>query len=150
MYPIILAAHNILRWVVMILLIITIVRAYLGWFGKRKWTERDRKFGVFTGVALDVQFLLGLLLYFFFSPLTRTALQNFGQAMQVADVRFFALEHVLYMILAVVFAHLASVFARKAVKPEGKHKLAAIWFSLAFLMIIMGMPWMRPLLPGLG
>ena len=150
MYPITLAIHNILRWVVLILAIVATVRAYLGWFGKRPWTERDRKTGAFLGMALDIQLLVGLLLYLVLSPITKAAFQGFGAAMQVADLRFFALEHVFYMLLAVAFAHLGSILPRKVDDPTAKFKRAAIWFSLALLVILLGMPWMRPLLPGLG
>jgi hypothetical protein len=149
MYLVMLAIHNVVRWVVLVLLILVTVRAYLGWFGKRDWTERDRKFGSFASMALDIQLLLGLLLYIFFSPITRAAFQNFGQAMGVADLRFFAFEHAFYMLLAVVFAHLGSILSRKATESVAKHRLAAIWFTLALLLIILGMPWARPLFPGL-
>ena len=150
MYPFTLAIHNILRWVVLILAIVATVQAYLGWFGKRPWTERDRKNGAFLSMALDIQLLAGLLLYIVFSPITKAAFQDFGAAMQITDLRFFALEHALYMLLAVVFAHLGSILPRKVDEPAAKFKRAAIWFSLALLVILLGMPWARPLLPGLG
>ena len=41
---------------------------------------------------MDVQLLLGLILYFALIPLTRTALMDMGAAMGVADLRFFAIE----------------------------------------------------------
>jgi hypothetical protein len=89
-------------------------------------------------------------LYIFLSPITRTAFQNFGAAMQVPDVRFFAIEHIFYMFLAVVFVHVGSVLSRKAVESPAKYKRAALWYSLALIVILVGMPWTRPLLPGLG
>ncbi len=85
MYAFFLAMHNIVRWVALILAIVATVTAFLGWFGKRQWSERDRKIGSFFGIAMDIQLLLGLLLYFVFSPITRTALQDFGAAMGVQD-----------------------------------------------------------------
>ena len=150
MYEFTLAIHNILRWVVLILAVVAVARAYLGWFGKRQWTERDRKIGTFLSIAIDVQLLIGLLLYVVLSPITKAAFQGFGAAMQVADLRFFALEHAFFMLLAVVFAHLGSILPRKVDEPAAKYKRAAIWFSLALLVILLGMPWARPLLPGLG
>ncbi|MEW5871769.1 MAG: hypothetical protein AB1894_21050 [Chloroflexota bacterium] len=148
MYPILLALHNLVRWVVLILAILAVVRAYLGWFGKRAWTGRDRQVGMFTGMAIDIQFLLGLLLHIFFSPLTRSAFQNFGAAMGNPDLRFFALEHVFYMVLAVVFAHLGSILPRKVEGAAAKHQRAAIWFSLMLVVVLLGTPWTRPLLRG--
>jgi uncharacterized membrane protein YozB (DUF420 family) len=149
MYPVFLAAHNIVRWVALVLGILAAVRAWLGWLRKSEWSESDRKIGVFFSSAMDTQLLLGLLLYFLFSPITRAALGNFGAAMRDGGARFFALEHTFYMLLAVVFAHLGSILPRKASEAIAKHRQAAIWFSLAVLLILLGIPWMRPLLPGL-
>jgi hypothetical protein len=149
MYAFFLAMHNIVRWVALILAVVATVTAFLGWFGKRQWSERDRKIGSFFGIAMDIQLLLGLLLYFVFSPITRTALQDFGAAMGVQDLRFFGLEHAFYMILAVVFAHLGSILARRAPESKAKFQRAAIFFGLSLLLILLGIPWGRPLFPGL-
>jgi uncharacterized membrane protein YozB (DUF420 family) len=148
MYTFVLAVHNILRWIVMILLIIALVRAFWGWFGKREWTSTDRKVGRFYSISLDVQFLLGLILYFFLSPLTSAALSDFGTAMSVPDLRFFGLEHVFYMILAVILAHVGVATANRAEEAIIKQRRSAIWFSLSLIAILLGMPWFRPLLPG--
>ena len=150
MYPIVLGLHNLVRWVALILAIVATVRAFLGWFGKRQWSERDRKIGSYFTIAMDIQLLLGLLLYFVFSPITRQALTNFGAAMGVGDLRFFDLVHPLYMFLAVVFAHLGSVLARRAPESRAKFQRAAIFFGLSLVLILLGMPWMRPFIPFLG
>ena len=150
MYSVVLAIHNILRWVVLIVALVAVVRAYMGWFGKREWTPADRKVGMFVGMSIDIQLLVGLLLYIFLSPLTRGALQNFSAAMSVSTMRFFAVEHVVYMVLAVVFAHLGSILPRKVEDALAKHKRAALWFTLTLLIVLAGVPWGRPLFPGLG
>ena len=147
MYPFFLAAHNIIRWVALILGIVVTVRAFLGWFGKKDWSNQDRKLGIFYTSAMDVQLLLGLLLYFFFSPLTQSAFRDFAAAMGNTGLRFFVIEHSLVMLLAVVFAHLGSVFSKKAQDSLAKHKRAALWYALSVLLLIVGMPWMRPLFP---
>jgi hypothetical protein len=102
---------------------------------------------VFFGAAIDTQLLLGLVLYFFLSPITRAALADFGAVMSDAGLRFFALEHAFYMLLAVVFAHLGSALAKRAPTDAAKHQRGMIWYGLAFLVILLGMPWMRSLIP---
>jgi len=148
MYSFILAVHNILRWVVLILAILVVVRSITGWYGKREWTDRDRMLGIFYTSSMNVQLLLNLLLYIFLSPLTTQAFQDFGTAMGIAVQRYFALEHPFYMLVAVVFAHLGSMLSKKASDPVVKHRQAAIWYGLSLLIILLGMPWMRPILPG--
>ena len=150
MYQIVLAIHNILRWVVLVLAIVAIVRAYLGWFGKREFTETDRRVGVYFSISIDIQLLLGLILYLFLSPITRTAFQDFSSAMAITDIRFFAAEHILMMILAAILVHVGTFLSKRATSDVSKHRRAAIWFSLAVLVVIAAIPWWRPLLPGLG
>lgn len=150
MYEFILAVHNIMRWVVLILLVIALVRALLGWFGNKEWTSTDARLGMFYSVSLDIQLLLGLILYFALSPITRIGFSDFGAAMQNADLRYFLLEHVLLMVVAVVFAHIGVATSKRTDESVGKYRRIAIWFGLSLIVILLGMPWFRPLLPGLG
>jgi hypothetical protein len=150
MYGFFLAIHNILRWVVLVLLVVAVVRALMGLFGEREWTATDRKVGLFSTIAVDTQLLVGLILYFVYSPITTAALRDFSAAMGVSNSRFFAVEHVFFMVLVLVFAHLGSTLTKRKEGSKAKHTQAAIWFGLALLLVILGIPWGRPLLPGLG
>lgn len=147
-YPIVLWIHNAVRWFILILGIIALIRAYYGWFGKRDWSMIDRKVGIFFTSTLDLQLLLGLLLYFFLSPITKSAFKDFGGGMSNPQARFFILEHALYMVVAVVLAHIGSALAKRADQALIRHRRTALWFSLSLLAILVGMPWARPLLPG--
>lgn len=149
MYPVVLAIHNILRWLVLIAGILAAGRALIGWFGKKEWTRQDRLFGVIFTSAMDVQLLFGLSLYLFFSDIVKGAFNDFDAAMGVRDMRFFAIEHVFYMVVALVFAHLGSMLPKKVDEAVAKHRRAAIWFTLSVVIILAGIPWWRPLFPGL-
>ena len=149
MYPFVLAVHNIVRWVVVIAGLLAIGRAFIGWFGKKEWNKQDRLLGLIFTSSVDIQLLLGILLYFVFSPITKGAFNDFGAAMGIKDLRFFAIEHVFYMVLALVFAHLGSALPKKVDEDQAKFKRAALWFGLALLLILAGIPWGRPLFPGL-
>jgi len=150
MYPIVLAIHNVVRWVVLIAGVYALIRSYQGWFGRGGWSEAERRSGVIFSSALDLQLLLGLILYFLLSPITRRGLQELGAAMADPGLRFFVLEHALYMLLAVISAHLGVALAKRAVEPIVKHRRIALWFTLTWIFLLLGMPWARPLLPGLG
>jgi uncharacterized membrane protein YozB (DUF420 family) len=146
-YLFVLSLHNVLRWLVVILTLAAAVNAFWGWFGKRAWSERDRKLGVFVSMGIDIQLLLGLLLYFVISPLmTETILPNFGGAMKNSELRFFAIEHIFLMVLVVVFAHLGSILAKRGKDSTARFRRAAIWFTLTLALILAGLPWFRPLL----
>ncbi len=147
MYPLVLGIHNILRWIVLVLGVIVLPQAYRGWLGKAPWTESARKIQVFFAASVDAQLLLGLLLYFGLSYIVRGAFLDFGAAMSNAGARFFALEHPASMLLALVFVHVGAARSKKAPDDAGKYRQVAIWFTLAFLIVLLGMPWSRPFLP---
>ena len=150
MYQFLVALHNITRWAVLLLGIFVVIRSFLGWLGKKDWSETDRKAGLFFAISIDIQLLIGFLLYFVFSTWGLKAILQQGMkfVMGQSEYRFFAIEHAFYMILAMVFAHLGSALPKKVDESQAKFKRAAIWFGLALLLILAGIPWSRPLFPG--
>jgi hypothetical protein len=150
MYAVVLALHNILRWLVLALGVWALLRAYLGWARSGAWTPLDRTAGLFFTIVFDIQFLLGLLLYFAFSGLTQAALSDFSGAMASTDLRFFALDHPLLMLAAVILAHAGSALSRKASGDRARHQRAAIFYTLSLAAVLLAIPWSRPLLPWLG
>jgi hypothetical protein len=150
LYNIVLALHNIVRWVVLITAILALVRVYMGWLQNRVWAARDRQVSVAFTSALDTQILLGLIL-FFISPWTRALLTgNFSGMISDPTMRFFSVEHVPFMIVSVILAHIGSARARRASDSGVKFRQSAIFFTLSILVIILMIPWWRPLFPGLG
>jgi hypothetical protein len=147
MYMVTLAAHNILRWVVVVLAAYALVRMFAGLFGKKEFTETDRKSLSFYTISMDIQLLIGLLLYFVLSPITTSALGNFGAAMRDSNLRFFAVEHISVMIVAVILAHVASMMVKRATTSASKFRRGAIWGTLSVLALLFAIPWWRPLLP---
>lgn len=149
-YTLVLWLHNVLRWFVLIAGVFAVGLAYYGWFSKKEWTRTNRLAGMFFTIGLDVQLLLGLLLYFFLSPITAPVLGNFRGMMADDQLRFFGLEHIFYMVVALIVAHIGSARARRIVEDVRKHRTAAIWFTVSLLVILIAIPWDRPFLRGLG
>ena len=149
MYMFVLFAHNIFRWVVLIAGIVTVVMSFVGWFSKSDWTRTNEKMGMAYVSLIDMNVLLGLLLYIFLSPITKAVFANFGAAMGDNTLRFFAVEHIFGMIVALAAAHVGRVLTKKATEPLKKHRTVAIWYTLSLLIILAMIPWDRPLLRGL-
>jgi hypothetical protein len=85
----------------------------------------------------------GLILYFFVSPFTKAAFADFGAAMKNADLRFYAVEHLSLMVIALILVHIGRIKSKKALVYVNKHKSAAIWYGIAFILILTGIPWDR-------
>lgn len=130
---VVLAIHNIVRWVVLLAIIFALYRAYTGWLGKKSWESADRMAGMIFTSSIDVQLLLGIILMF---------LRGFTNI----QMRFY-MEHIGMMFLAVILGHVGSAVSKKADADIDKHRKAAIWFTVTVLVILASIPWTRPLFP---
>lgn len=155
MYALTLAAHSLVRWAVLLSGVAAAVRATKGWLGKEPWDKRADRLSVLFVAAFDTQLLLGLLLYFVFSPYLGLLLENGKMVMKEPALRFFAVEHTTTMLLAVAVAHVGRIRARKAPEGVARYKVIALTTIVALLIVVVTIPWPssathgRPLLRGL-
>ena len=152
MYGLTLTPHSLVRWVVILAGLFAALRGLAGWLGRKPWTIDDDRTGRVFVISFDTQILIGLVMYVFVSPITTSAFQNMGGAMQNAGVRFWVVEHPTAMILGLALAHIGRVRVTRAEDAALKHRRAAIYFGLALLLVLLGSPWpftpvARPLLP---
>jgi archaellum biogenesis protein FlaJ (TadC family) len=59
-----------------------------------------------------------------------------SETMKNDTTRYFTVEHWLGMIIAIVLITIGHSKSKKIVLPEGKHKTIAIFYIIAFLIII--------------
>ena len=103
--------------------------------------SRAERWGRIFMIALDMQMLFGLLLYGMLSPYTSAAMKDFGAAMRDPVLRFWAVEHLTMMLSAVILVHVGRVPARQAVDAQKKRTRLLVCFGVAFLLLLLGMPW---------
>ncbi|HNR85630.1 MAG TPA: hypothetical protein PKN22_04865 [Taishania sp.] len=125
-------AHSGLRWIALILLLLAIFNA----FSKMKSpavSAGDRKINLFAMVTFHIQYLVGLGLYFT-SPKV-----NFDQGWMKIDIfRFFGMEHVLMMTVAFILITMGFSKSKKSATP---YKTIAIFYTIALILILAGIPW---------
>ena len=146
MYTGLLHTHNMFRWLVLLTLVLAVLFALIGWLKKLDWNKKDNVTGLLLTIFMDIQFLIGIVLYAFVSPITKAAFNDFGAAMKNADLRFYAVEHILMMVIALVLVHIGRSKTKKAVAPWKKHRAAAIFYGIAFILILAAIPWERALI----
>jgi len=146
MYNLVLTAHSWLRWAALLAGIVATLMVLMNRPGPARGTSagvRDGadRWGLFFMIALDLQMLLGLLLYFALSPTTRAIFDDFGGTMRDPAARFWAVEHVSMMLAAVILAHVGRVLARKAPSPAARRTRLLICFGLATIAVVAATPW---------
>lgn len=128
-------AHSGLRWIVLILLVVAVLNAILK-KGKGQYTEGDRKLNLFTMVFFHVQFLIGIALYFI-SPIV-----NFSEGFMKDTIRrFFGMEHTLIMVIAFILITIGHSKSKKAESPVQKNKYIMLFYGIALVLILAGIPW---------
>lgn len=141
MYSILIFIHSWLRWILLILGLIVIIKSYAGWFGNKNYLKSDNTMSVILVALFHTQLILGLLLYVFFSPIMKSAFQDFSVAMKDSQLRYWAVEHIFIMLLSIGIAQYGRIRIKKADLPVGKHRNAAIFFTMAFILIVSRIPW---------
>ena len=141
MYSTLIFIHSWLRWVLLILGLIVIIKAYIGWIGNKKYSASDDTMSISLIALFHTQLIIGLLLYIFFSPLIKSAFQDFGVAMKDSQLRYWAVEHSFIMILSIFIAQFGRIRIKKAHSALNKHRNAAIYFTMALILILSRIPW---------
>lgn len=135
--------HSWTRWLVLLLALVVIFKAISGWLGKKSFTKQDNILGASFVGSMHLQLLLGLLLYFVFSPMGLNAISTMGMGavMKNADMRYWAVEHFSVMILAVILAQVGRTLSKKTATDWQKHKKSAIFYGLALVLVLSRIPW---------
>lgn len=130
--------HNFLRWALLIALIASIYRAYIGWKKGQTNAKLDNLLSILTVSFADVQLLLGLGLY-----MTKGWLgMSMAGAMHNNVTRFWKVEHITGMLIAIVLLHMGRVFYKKKNWEEAKrYQRWFLFFVIAFAIIMVSIPW---------
>ena len=142
MFAALLQIHSILRWVILILLLLSIIQAAIGWSKNRELREVDVKLWLFTMISAHITLLIGLILLLFgrFGILS-SGLPEGVHLMQNKFYRFFWVEHPTGMLLATVLITIGRGQVKKQIKDPLKYKKAFWFFLLALILILATVPW---------
>ncbi len=150
--------HNLLRWVILVLLLVSLFKSYAGWKGNKTFGNGDKKLWLFTMISAHITLLLGLYQWL----LGRYGLLTFEvpegvSRMKDPFIRFFQVEHPVSMLLAILMITLGYGNAKKQIDDAAKYKKAAFAFLVALILILLAVPWPfrgeiigRPLFPGMS
>ncbi|MDX2245947.1 MAG: hypothetical protein SF052_04165 [Bacteroidia bacterium] len=140
LYSIFLFTHSLFRWVVLAGLVYAIIVAFRGWRGDQAFTPSHNRLQKIVVRITEIQLLLGLVLYFI-SPVIKYFMDNFGEAVKDQATRFFGMEHISMMIIAVTIVSITSAVAKRKATDRQKFKAIAIGFTIGLVIILVMIPW---------
>ena len=133
MHPWILVVHNLVRWAVLFAGAYSLLRGATGLLAKGVWLPSDARAARIFPIILDLQVVVGLLLWLTSAHGTNTPLP----------------EHAVVAIAALVLAHVGSISARRSKNAKSRFQSIVVFHGLALLLIAARLPWHAPLLPRL-
>ncbi|MGR3810320.1 hypothetical protein [Jiulongibacter sp. NS-SX5] len=140
MYALLLPAHSLFRWFVLVSLLVSIIMAFHGWKTNKTFGKLDNSIRHWTATFAHIQLLLGLSLYFI-SPLITYFLCDFPETIHQREFRFFGMEHSLMMLIGIVVVTIGSAKAKRKPTHAEKFRTIAIWYSIGLLIILSSVPW---------
>jgi hypothetical protein len=136
MYTFVQKFHSGWAYLALLLLVFAVVNSFLGKSSKKEFTAKDRKIALFGLIAIHIQLLVGLILYFV-SPLGSASI---GQ-MAESDVRLTWLEHPLINIIAIALITIGWLKHKKATTSEAKCNSIFIFYGVGLVLILIRIPW---------
>ena len=157
MYNGLLHLHNLLRWVILLLIVVAIIRSFVGMSSNKPFTNGDKKIGLFLMIAAHLTFVIGLYQWIAGSMgLKMINSAGFGVVMKDAVARFWAIEHPVGMLIAIILITVGRRQSKALVSDNVKHKKTFWFYFIALILIIATIPWpfreaiARPWFPGMG
>ena len=141
LYSFLLHLHSIFRWIVLLLLLIAIFNSLVA--GNRPFIRTDARTGSILTIFADLLLLIGLVLWYF-NARGFQIFKNIGfNAVMHGDAatRFFAFEHPLGMLIAIILLHIGKAQGKKAISDRSKHRRTLTFYFLALLIILVSIPW---------
>lgn len=136
MYNGLLHAHSGLRWIVLLLLVLTVILSLIKWRSKTDaLASSDANIFKFNTIFIHVQLLLGIVLL-----AMKEGLFVEGW-IGITLNRFYALEHPLMMIIAAVLVTIGGAKMKRKTNGPSKYKTIFIFNVIALLIILAMIPW---------
>lgn len=142
MFSVLLQVHSILRWIILILLILSIIQSFIGWIKHRQLREGDAKLWLFTMISAHTTLLVGLVLLLFGRyGILSVGLPEGVELMKDKFYRFFWVEHPTGMLIATILITIGRGVVKKQITDPLKYKRAFWFFLLALVFILATVPW---------
>ena len=140
MYPTVLLIHNWLRWFTLVMCVGAIVYAARP-VRPNTTVLPGKAWDTYLMLAVDLQMLTGLILYFGLSDFTRAAMENFDAALHEPSVRYWGILHAGAMFASLMTVRIARVLALNAPTPELAQRRRLTWFVISTIVILVAIPW---------
>ncbi|KEO75456.1 hypothetical protein [Anditalea andensis] len=140
MYSTLLSLHSLFRWLVLVILVYSIYRAFIGYTRNQPFSKTDNAFRHWTATVAHIQLMIGIVLYTQ-SPVVKYFWANTKTALLNLDLTFYGLIHIVLMLTAIVVLTIGSALAKRKPTDREKFKTMLVWFSIVLIILFIAIPW---------
>lgn len=127
--------HSLLRWFALIAIVISIIKSIQGMQSNASYGKSDNRWSLMTLIGFHLQLVVGLVLYF--TQGWHSQLGNMADKV----VRFYSLEHLVAMLLAIALVTIGRSRSKKASTDRLKFKRQFWFFLIALIIVLANIPW---------
>lgn len=132
--------HSSFRYLVLLFIVLALVDAIVGLSSGKAYKKSSKLFALGGLILSHIQLVVGLLLYFLGAK-GFNALMNAEGVMKDATLRFYAVEHISVMIIAIALVTIGYARAKRQEDARRKFKSIALFYGIGLLLIFIMIPW---------
>ncbi|MBX7242088.1 MAG: cytochrome B [Bacteroidia bacterium] len=143
-----------MRWIILITAVIAVITYLTGLLKEKEFSKGADRIGLIFTIVMDIQLLTGLYLYFK-SAAFQSLTSDFGATMKSTYLRFFGIEHLIGMLIALILVHAGRSRVKKYAESGKKYRIGLIFYALALIIMLAMIPWpfrheiAKPWFPGM-
>ncbi len=139
--------HSSFRYLVLLFIVLTMVDSVIGVTSGKSYSKSSKLFVLLGLIFSHLQLLVGIVLYFI-GDKGLMMITSLDGLMSIARARFFAVEHISMMIIAIALITLGYSKVKRLEESARKYKRQLIFYGIGLALIFVVIP--RPFMKDFG
>lgn len=135
-YTVAFKIHIYISTITLLAGISTLVLSIHGWTGRRDYNRYDSFASLLFNIGLYFQLILGFVIYFTLRTSLEGTLWKVPDTENDASLRFWAIEHIALMVLALFLTQLGRIFIKRSQSSRIKFRASLFYHGISLLLIL--------------
>ncbi len=133
--------HSGWAYIALLVLIVAVINAAMGFFSDKEFKEKDLRIPLFTLIVFHLQLIIGLIGYYTSNYYDTMRSVGMGEVMKQPELRLMLVEHPIMMILAIILITMGFSKHKKQLTDKGRFKTILLYYGIALLLVLSRIPW---------
>jgi len=133
--------HSGWAYIALLVLIVAVVNAAMGFFSDKEFKEKDLRIPLFTLIVFHLQLIIGLIGYYTSNYYDTMRSVGMGEVMKQPELRLMLVEHPIMMILAIILITMGFSKHKKQQTDKGRFKTILLYYGIALILVLSRIPW---------